>query len=204
MHRDARWFRCFAEVPNVGYASDPQRRARLAARNATPTVERFRFERKEHVSLMWPSPSGGTSASPAHDLAHSYDREEASNTARERVLDALELPGQIMDYHFAMQGVGDLLHKRRRAEPWLFSFVEWLAWFDARLLESHRELFRIGDKADDGYLSVFSVGFLVDVHEDEGCVHEALALAERFAWYQPADVVERLRARAAGMLAEHA
>jgi hypothetical protein len=198
------WFRRFADVPSVGYPGDLQRRARLRDRDAVPEVHELDFDGERTVSLMWNTPDGSTSASPVHSLAFGDFRNESSEQARERVLSALELPGEIMDYHFAIQHVAELLYKRRRAEPQHLAFVEWLAWFDARLVEAHEPLFRISPESDE-YLAVFAIDFIARLYEREGYLREALAFAERFARFRPRlDTVSELRARVAQLEAEHA
>lgn len=196
------WFRRFADVPGIGYQGDLQRRSRLADRDLVPEVHEFDFDGRHSVSLMWTTRRGSSSASPAHELAFGDFGNESSAQVRERVLDALELPGEAMDYHFAMQGGAELLFKRRRAEPSYLPFVEWLAWFDARLVETHKALFRISDEGSE-YLSVFALGFLVDLHEREGYLNEALALAQRFARFRPRVDFSELRGRVELLQAEH-
>jgi hypothetical protein len=156
------------------------------------------------VALSWPSPEGTTSASPVHRLAFGDHQNESSAQARERVLAALELPGEIMDYHFAMQGVVDLLYKRRRTEPEYLPFVEWLAWLDVQLVEANSKLFRITPGKEE-YLGISAFDLLVGLYEREGYLNDALAAAERFARFQrDTDTVTELKARVANLRAEHA
>jgi hypothetical protein len=111
---DGKWYRRFAAVPGVGYEGDLRLRERLPARNATPKVTRYEFDGSETISLMWPTLQGESSASPVHQLAFGIPADEPSEKTRERVLTALELPGELSDYHFAIQGAGDASWKRRR------------------------------------------------------------------------------------------
>jgi hypothetical protein len=202
--RGGTWFRCLAEVPGSGYPGDPARRSRLRERDAVPEVMTFSLGGERVVSLSWPSPEGRTSASPVHRLAFGDHQNESSAQARERVLTALELPGEIMDYHFAMQGVLDLLYKRRRAEPQHLPFVEWLAWLDVQLVEAHSKLFRISPGKEE-YFAITAFDLLVGLYEREGYLHDALAAAERFVRFQrDTETVAELRARVAQLRAEHA
>lgn len=108
-----------------------------------------------------------------------------------------------MHYHFAVQGVAQLLFDRRRAEPQNLAFVEWLAWLDVRLVEAHERLFRSGPDSAE-YLSVFAIDFLIDLHIREGFLREALAVSERFAHFRKrVDELAKLRARVALLGAEH-
>jgi hypothetical protein len=80
--------------------------------------------------------------------------------------------------------------------------VEWLAWYDVKLVEAHESLFRISPHRAE-YLSVFAFDFLVELHEREGYLHEALALAERFAHFRvAAGTFGELRARVALLRSE--
>jgi len=197
------WFRCFAEVPGVSYVSDQQRRARLLEHDAVPEVNEFTADGKRIVALMWTTPDGSTSASPAHRLVATCARHETSEQTRDRVLSALELPGEILDYHFALQGAAELLYRRRRTEPSCLSFVEQLAWLDVKLVESHEPLFHISENNDD-YIHVLTFDMLVRLYEREGFLHEALAVAERFARFLPDDRVGELRTRVSRLREEHA
>ncbi|HEU4407789.1 MAG TPA: hypothetical protein VFS43_21170 [Polyangiaceae bacterium] len=199
------WFRCFADVPGVGYPGDPQRRSRLPERDFVPELDRRISRREREPSLRWPaSDDEYPSGSPVYRLASELDPAESSAQVRERVLSALELPGEVKDYHFALQGAAELLYKRRRQEPENLAFVEWLAWFNVRLVEAYHELFLTSHQGQTYYLQVFALGFLLKLHEREGYWHEALALAERFSRFRPHfDTPTELRARVAQLRAEH-
>jgi hypothetical protein len=168
---------------------------------ATPEVHTYDFEGSRTVSLSWTTREGSGSASPVHHLAHGDFGEESSEAARERVLNALELPGELLDYHFAIQGVAEMLHRRRRTEPEVLSFVEWLCWLDARLANAHERYFRVTPETDQ-YFSIFAFRFLLDLHTTEGYLHEGLAIAEVFARFMPKELSE-LRGRVARLREEH-
>lgn len=173
-------------------------------RDAKPEVYSFEYGGDAVTSLSWATPDGSTSASPASRFASGGDRPESSDQARERVLSALELPGQILDYHFAIQGLSELLYKRRRTEPQHLPLAESLAWLDVRIVEAHPLLFRLSPDKED-CIGILAFNFLVELYEREGYLHEALAAAERFARFRPGvDAVTDLRARVARLQAEHA
>lgn len=202
VNSDHRWFRCYAEVPGAQYNGDPQRRARLPNRNAEPEAHKLQLRDRQVISLSWPIPGGATSASPAHELAHVTNSNESSQDARERVLNALELPGQVLDYHFAMQGVAELLFKRRRAEPQFLAFAEWLCWLDMNLVQANEASFRLTNDAPQ-LINVLAFDLLLDLYEREGFLLEAASLAERFARYLREDTVMSLRKRVAGLHSEY-
>lgn len=201
--RGVRWYRRLADIPGIGYAGDDARRARLPERDAKPRVQQFEFNGKQTSSLSWPTPGGGTSASPVHRLAFSARSEQSSAPQlREDVLTALELPGEPSDYHFAMQHVADLLWKRKREEPEHLAFVEWVSWLDVRLVEAHPEAFKASPDREE-YLAISAFHRLVDLYETEGFLRDALVAAERFARFRPAVDITELRARVARLDAEH-
>jgi hypothetical protein len=202
MVKDATWYRRLADVPGIAYAGDAVLRSRLAERDVVPRVERYSFRGERTTSLMWPTAEGTTSASPAHRLAFSLASEQSSVGIRVDALAALELPGQPMDYHFAMQGAADLLWKRRREEPEHLPFVEWLSWLDVSLVEVHPEWFKIAPSRDE-YLAISAFQRLVGVYEVEGFLRDALAAAERFARFRPSVDLTDLRTRVARLDAEH-
>jgi hypothetical protein len=190
------WFRCFAEVPGVSYAGDPQRRARLPGSNDVPEVDEYiDDDGKPHVFLTWSEPGGSTSESPAARFGETDSK--SSEQTRERVLSVLELPGEIEDYHYALQNA---VSDRRRTEPTYLPFVEQLAWLDAELVETHESLFRRPE--DDDFLPIAALDFLVRVRVQEGFLHEALAIAERFKRLLPNDLVDELRTRVANLQRE--
>lgn len=188
-----RWFHAFAEVPGAQYPGDPKRRATLPNHDAKPEVHDFEVHGRRVMGLWWSTPEGSTSASPVQRI--DFSGAENGGEVRERVLNALELPGQVMDYHFAIQGAVTLLHKRRFAEPQHLSFMEWLCWLDIVLLEANEASFRISED-NPTYVHVPAFNILLDVYENEGFLMEALPLVERFARFFPENTVESVRVRA--------
>ena len=111
------------------------------------------------------------------------------------------MPGEISDYHFAIQQAADELWKRRRDQPAQIGFVEWLSWWDARLVETHPEAFE-NPPGSGEYLRVPAFERIVGLYEREGFLHEALAAAERFEKFGGINVAD-LRARVAQLREEH-
>jgi hypothetical protein len=197
-----RWYRRFAEIPNVGYAGDDALRAKLPDRDAKPTISRFDVGGERVASLSWKTSFGEGSASPVHHLAFGVDQNERSDEVRKRVLKALELPGEPSDYHFAIQHAADVLWKRRRDEPEHLEFVEWLSWLDVRLVEAHSDAFKIG-QGSQGFLQINALQRLVDLYEREGFLREALEAAKRVARFQVRDRVAELEERVRRLDEEH-
>lgn len=203
MRQQRKWFPRFADVPGVGYEGDLERRSRLPASNAVPIEDRLVLAGRRMATLSWRTDEGSTSASPAHQLAFGSWTDETSEAIRERVLNALELPGELSDYHFAIQGAAEALWKRRREEPTLIALVEWLCWCDVRLIEAHPSVIEI-EPGKAQYYRVHAFERIVGLYQREGFLHEALAAAERFARFEPTDdVVTELRERVRQLGDEH-
>src|SRR5690242_2972974 len=96
------WYRRLADVPGVRYPGSPGvDRRRLPGHNAVPTVSGYEFDGKRTETLSWSTTDGITSASPAqrHAIA---DQHVTTPAVLGRLREALELPGQASDYHFAL------------------------------------------------------------------------------------------------------
>ena len=126
-----------------------------------------------HRYLTWPS---GTSQSPASRHA-SHSLKKSSAIVR-RTLEALELPGEPLDYHFAIQHCTEALWKRRRDEPENLAVTERLAWLDIQLMEVRPQWAAIGDD-DDGFSHIRAFSLLMGMYLREGFLREALEVAER-------------------------
>ena len=188
------WFRSLSEVHGAAYEGNAQLRARLPQRNVAPSVEKFDRE----TLLMWPDGS-----SPVHKIWTSIDTDASTPVLREQVLTALELPGELLDYHFVVQNTAGALWRRRRAEPEQIAMAEWLWWVDIRLIEAHPTMIRIADDKPDVF-SVDAFERIVDLYETEGLLRDALAAAERCHRLSPRqEIVSSLRERLANVEAEH-
>ena len=194
------WFRRLADIPGVGYpGSEGVVRTKLKWHNAVPEVHISDFDGRRHESLMWPS-----GASPAHELGFRSD-DDLTSAALKRVAEALELPGEPSDYHFAIQSCLEYLLAHRREEPWQLQEVERLAWLDIRLVEACPESVRSGEDPKDGFFNVLAFSRLVDLYTCEGFIREALDVAERGVRFQQRGFdVEDLRGRLARIESEHA
>ena len=198
------WFQRFAEIPGVAHEGPGVDRRRLKGHNAVPEVHTF--DRDEDVAgppqtLWW----GNGSASPAHERA--FVDWNAMPTAKvlRNVMEALEVPGQPTDYHFALQGAATALWSRRRAEPEVLDDVERLCWLGIRLIQARPDAVSDEYRPEGGFYSVGAFKTLITLYEREGALREGLevaTLAERFD--QLAEKAEELRERLAVLEAEDA
>jgi hypothetical protein len=198
------WFRRLADIPGVGYPGSPGiDRNKLKGHDAVPEVHSFTFEGKRQQSLHWPGRSGGTSASPAHELAFQSSHDESTAAVLRRVARALELPGQVSDYHFAIQGAVDELWRRRRDESELYDEIEGLCWIDLQLLEARPSFLSVDQAGATVYLRVTTIERLIALYEREGFLAEALEVAMRAARLHQGEArVQQLRQRIAQVEAE--
>jgi hypothetical protein len=107
-----RWFKRLADVPNLAYEGAPEvDRTKLLGYDLEPEISVYEFEGKKHRSLRW---SNYSSASPAK--SHTFDSQTADASPRtllRRLEEALELPGELLDYHFAIQTCTTSLRRDR-------------------------------------------------------------------------------------------
>lgn len=205
---DTRWYRRLADVPGVGYAGNSSiDRGRLPGVNARPEVRTYEFGGKRHTSLSWPTADGSTSASPAQSWTSPPRRgEQESDTALRHLHEALELPGVLSDYHFAIQQCCEMLWQHRLQTPHVLPALEELCMLDIRLIETYPEIIRFENRDHTvQYALVRAYGYLIRLYEREGYLHEALDLAQREARFRPDETrarVEELQRRIAAVSAE--
>jgi hypothetical protein len=201
------WYKSLADVPGVDYGPSPGvNRSTLPGYNVVPKLHTFEFEGNRHESLEWPTPSGTTSASPASQwTTKPREGESPSQTALRRMREALELPGQTSDYHFAIQGCGEMLWKNRSEESWVIQELERLYWLDIRLIEAHPETISFEREGKQSYFQVAAFNRLVYLYKREGYLHEALIVARRAVKFdQQQGTLEELQQRIAALELEDA
>jgi hypothetical protein len=177
---DIEWYDRLASVPGVGFEGHPDvdRRA-LPQYNVKPTVNTFEFDGKTHRSLSWKTRDGSTSQSPAAAWASSdLDSLEGDQVIR-RMYQAVELPGTVSDYHFAMLGTYQLLWARRNREPELLPELERIMLLDISLVEAQSASIAFEVQGETTMPSVPAFHHLVSLYEREGFFHEALDIAKR-------------------------
>lgn len=197
------WFPSLAEVPGLSYTT-PQDvdRAALPGHDAVPQVFEYGFDDKTRRSLTWSTPSGEMGASPAHQWAFGDGEKTGARDELRRLREALELPGALSDYHFAIQRAAETAYKGRREEPALIGEAERLWWLYVELVETHPST--VHHSQGESY-RVNAYERLVRLYEGEGYLTEALEIAERglaSGQQHLSSTTERLRANLAELEAE--
>jgi hypothetical protein len=192
------WYRRLADVPGVAYTGSPRGvSSSLPGHDACPRVERLGLPGQEWESLAWPVGSDGSTRSPAARWSAQGNPDAPTPELLTRIEEVLELPGEPLDYHFALQGCIERLWLRRRTEPAVLDHLERLAWLDIALLEA-QPAFMETKQNDRGYILVFAFQRLFRLYEPEGYLHEAREVAERAARFNQAPAaIDELRARIA-------
>ncbi len=198
------WYRRLADVPRVSYAgSSTFDHTNLDGHGYEPEVHEFEFDGRVHRRFSWPSAEGGsTSASPVHQRAFGRDKESSPGAELHRLEETLELPGELSDYHFAIQGTVKTIFDERRQDFALLEKVERLCWLDIALIEAHPE---IAEYESGKFFRVVGYELLMRLYEGEGYFAEALEIAERstrLGQEYSHDRAERLRKRLAELEAE--
>lgn len=174
-----KWFRRFAEVPGISYeGAERVDRTSLLGYGHEPTLEVYEFDGNRQKQLEWPSLSGGvTSSSPVHQRAFGELPENVSHEDLRRwIEETLELPGELSDYHFAIQRYCEAAYKWRKQDPTVLADLERFCLLDVELTEVHTEI--IEYEPGKSY-KVLGFGRLIGLYEREGCLYDALEVAER-------------------------
>jgi hypothetical protein len=202
-----KWFRSFAEVPGVEYKGNPGLYHPQLPEHATLPRSGYSAIAVAHRDyLSWPmlSGPGTTSASPVKQwTTQPRDGESPAQTRLRQLYESLELPGELLDYHFAIQGCCSELWRLRREELWVFAELELLCWLDIRLIQAYPNIMQANNERE--FLLVTTLQHLIALYEQEGYLYEALQVAEiaaKFNQQEPA--LERIKLRIANLEAEGA
>ncbi|MGC2236548.1 MAG: hypothetical protein WA584_10325 [Pyrinomonadaceae bacterium] len=195
---DEKWFPRFAEIPGIQY--EPPKGldfSYLPGRGKVPEISYYNFDGKRRKSVMWKSGNGTTSASPAHEweTVPRPDETEAATLLRQ-LYETLELPGNLSDYHFALQNTHEGLNKYIGKESWVLAEIEKLCWLNIRLLEKYPET--ISYENDNGvhYAGVLAFNRLISLYENEGYLRDALEVAKIAARFDYGnDAIDELEER---------
>lgn len=93
-----------------------------------------------------------------------------------QLYETLELPGEVLDYHFALQGCCAGLWRHRQEELWVFAVLEHLCWLDIRLVQTYSDMMQVPNERS--FLVVITLQHLLALYEQEGYFYEALQVAE--------------------------
>lgn len=206
INRMVTWFSCFADVPGLDYRSPlgPKRLA-LPGHDARPRVCASADGSVPQYALLWPSDAGETSTSPVlRWRSPPRPGESDVQAALRQLVEALDLPGALNDYHFRLQDCCNSLWRARIEEPELLAELERLFLLDLQLIE--RYSYQMAAAMLWGATQhVATCHQLISLYEHEGLLREALSIAERGQRLNPETMmraVEHLRARVALLEAE--
>ncbi|MFD9864994.1 hypothetical protein [Streptomyces alboflavus] len=183
-----------AAIPGVRFTGSPSvAREALAEAHVRPQMS--------YASLMWPTAEGSTSATPA---SRHVPVEASGADLVTRVWEALELPGETMDYHFVLQGAVERLWSGRRSYPVGLELLEVFALLDLELMEAAPQAVSFDTSSvPTSFVHVTSVPRLVMLLEREGAFAAALEVARRLARFeQGEDAVARLSEKIGTLAAE--
>jgi hypothetical protein len=155
--------------------------------------------------LMWPGVDEGTTNSLSPASQHARERSSETQDLRRvllRLYEVLELPGQLSNYHFAIQDACNTIFRRRREDLALLEELERLCWLDIDLVEAHPQ---VVESEPRRFLHVLAYERLATLYETEGDFAGALEVVKRgmrLGQEHLAPRAERLRARLADLEAE--
>ncbi|WP_169944434.1 hypothetical protein [Microbispora sp. H11081] len=193
-----RWYARMADVQGIGFAGSPGvNRDHLPGTRIRP--------REEYGSLLWPTASGTTSASPAHNRAFGDMRTPDTDTLIRWVWEGLELPGSASDYHFLLQNAVEQFWSRRRTAPAGLHFVEVFAHLDLLLIEAVPQTVLINEKKPSlGFVRISSIATWINLLHAEGALRDALSVSKRIQRFGDNYLDERLEAKVAALDEESA
>jgi hypothetical protein len=204
MARDTEWYSRMGDILGLEFTSPDVDRSKLPGHDSTPEVHVFEFDGERRESLWWRTADGDTSGSPAQAHAHDDSADRPVADILRRLYEALELPGQPADYHFAIQGAAGQLWNRRREERDVLPKMEELCWLDIRLVESCPQA--VSYEGTDGatYYAITAFHSLISLYEREGFIADALAVVLRAKPFgrQVEGEQERLEAKLAAIESE--
>ncbi|HEY4036998.1 MAG TPA: hypothetical protein VGL94_23825 [Ktedonobacteraceae bacterium] len=162
---------------------------------------------KPREYLTWPmiTGSGSTSASPTKQWTaqpqNTRNGETTAQTRLRQLYESLELPGELADYHFVIQGCCSVLWGLRREESWVLAEIERICWLDIRLIQVYSDIVQANN--DQGFLSVLPFRYLISLYEQEGYLPEALQVAEiAVKFNQELSALDRIKSRIANLESE--
>lgn len=200
-----KWFRSFSEVPDIGYQGNPGLyRPPLPEYATSPQSGSSEIAGVRRDYLSWPVlfGTGITSASPVKQWStQPRSGESPAQTRLRQFFEVLELPGELLDYHFAIQGCCAELWRLRREEPWVFPEIERLCWLDIRLIQTYPDIAQVKNERE--FLLIMTMQYLIALYEQEGYLCEALQVAEIAAQFnQQLPALERIKSRITTLEAE--
>jgi hypothetical protein len=190
------WFQRFRDVPGIDYPVPPGvEPKKLKGYGLKPQIER-----SEDSSFLWwdsiDDEDGSTSASPAHQLGSTDLSEESVEFVLRNLLEALELPGIVTDYHFAIASACGMLWRHRLENPQYLTELERWCRLDLALLKAKPHEFQYEHDGELSYYSIEAFAYLRSLYEKEGALLEALEVAEEASRFNPTEKhLEELRER---------
>lgn len=202
----AQWFRRLAEATKLRYQGSPQvDRTSLPDHDAKPKVETSDYDGKRREHLVWQTHRGRTSASPSKTWMTKRRKGESPMQTRLRQLyEALELPGELSDYHFALLPCYEELWANRREEPWVVAEIERLCLLDIQLVEAYPETILFESSDGPSWARVPAFDRLISLYEQNGYLQDALMIARRAVrLHQSQIALEPLEKKVARIEEEH-
>ena len=126
----------------------------------------------------------------------------------QNLFEALELPGELDNYHSAILISYRTLWEHRRDDSWVSPTIEKLCLLDIRLLEAYPNFLReaqldLFEDPPSRLLALPAFEQLIGLYEQEGYLHEAMDVAMRASRMgQGSDLIESVRERFEALQAE--
>lgn len=186
------WYKRYGDIPGVTHRT-PHGIDRRRLQTAKTRPRELHLGDNRVAMLDEPDDSSSPAAQRMFDLNIA---DMSVDAMLRNLYETLEVPGEVEDYHFAIQDVIQELWRRRRSEPLLLAHVESLSWLDVSLIQACPDAIMFGDELQ--YFNVPAFGRLITLYTREGAWRDALVVAdigEQFGAYPGrAAIAERVAA----------
>jgi hypothetical protein len=199
---DPKWFTRFGDIPGVVYTSPgrpgPQQAASAGGTSAaSPILRRGLAADLAGRVVRWVAVSV--------ELAHPQrSTQRVDPRPAEKLAEALELPGEPVDYHFAIQSVITALRPHRRHGATVFAEMERLCWLDLQLIRALPAAVSFERDGEQRFFKIEAFSLLTDMYLREGALIDAVSVADVAEAYEQGGYVaaQKARARDASVTAE--
>lgn len=198
------WYRSLTEIIGPFENLVQIDRSRLRGADFEPHLPEWHLPGDKKY-WQWDSISDLDASGPSPVAQRVHDLAPDDPEAVKRIIsEALLVPGETSDYHFALLGAYETLWQMRRQDPSINKVVESLCLLDVRLVEARPKAVQMSDDDPDSFVLIPAFHHLISLYREEGFLAEAIEIAEKAERFGQGKDLESLRERMAVLEAEGA
>lgn len=174
------WYRKLADIQGVKYQSlQKVNRSRLPWHNLKPIIHSYDSLGELCEYITWPYRDGESDESPATRHRPDITEYQSPQVLLQYLYEALELPGEGLDYYGAIERCIQSLWQYRREHPEVVDEIEKLCRLGIRLVEAPPNIAWNGKYFWPCHAPFES---LINLYESNGYLIEALDVAQRLQY----------------------